>query len=82
MIEVAIQNVACAGYLGIIPDATVIKADQTSSQQSVKSDSKFKKRTQKEMEQGEEQTKKRAKKAVPAREQSSRYDVDIFSPLC
>jgi hypothetical protein len=67
--EIAIQNVARAG---IIPHATAIKADQTPSRQS---NSKSKKRTEVEMEQEEnsrKQTKKRAKIAVPAREQSLR----------
>jgi hypothetical protein len=75
MIEVAIQNVARAGYLNIIP--TAIKADQTPSQQGVNvtaTHSKSKKRGQKDMEHGEDggKPKKRAKIAVPAREQSLR----------
>ena len=78
--EIAIQNVARAGYLSIIPHATAIKVDQTPSLQSVivKTDSKSKKRTETEMEYEEnsrKQTKKRAKIAVPAREQSLRYEV-------
>lgn len=78
MAKIAIQNVAHAGYLRIIPHATAIEVDQTPSQQSVivKTDSKSKKR--KEMEQENsitKQTKKRAKIVVPAREQSLRYEV-------
>jgi hypothetical protein len=75
MIEVAIQNVARAGYLSIIPHATAIK---TLSQQNVivkTTNSKSKKRTKIETEVTEQQTKKRAKITVPAREQSLRYDI-------
>ncbi len=80
MASIAIQNVACAGYLSIIPHATALKVDQTPSQQSVivKTDSKSKKRTEMEMEQEEnsrKQKEKRAKISVPAREQSLRYEV-------
>jgi hypothetical protein len=74
MVEVAIRNVARAGYLSITHDA--INPDQTSSQlEGV--NSKSKKRTQEEMEQEDgsgKKMKKRAKIAVPAREQSLRYD--------
>jgi len=79
MVETAIRNVAHAGYLSL----THAAADQTLSQQGVnattKTNSKSKKRTQKEMEQegNGKQMKKRAKIAVPAREQSLRYDAII-----
>ena len=72
MVEVAIRNVARAGYLSITHDA--VNPDQTSSQlEGV--NSKPKKRTQEEMEQEDsgKKMKKRAKIAVPAREQSLRY---------
>jgi len=77
VIEVAIQNVARAGYLSIT-HATAINADQTPSQQGVKvtsTNSKCKKRTHEEAEQEDrgKQTKKRAKITIPAREQSLRY---------
>lgn len=76
--EIAIQNVACAGNLSIVPHATAVK-DQTPSWQSVivKTDSKSKKRKEMETEQeesGRKQAKKRAKIAVPAREQSLRFE--------
>jgi hypothetical protein len=65
---------------------TPIRADQnqTPSQQGVNvktTNSKSKKRTQREMEQEEDSGKqmKRAKLAVPAREQSLRYDASTFS---
>jgi hypothetical protein len=75
MIKVAIRNVARAGYLTIIP----IKADQTPQQGiNTTTNSESKKRTQKEIQVQQEedsgQPKKRAKIAVPAREQSSRYE--------
>lgn len=76
--EIAIQNVARAGYLSIVPHATAVK-DQTPSRQSVivKTDSKSKKRKEKEEqeESGRKQGKKRAKVAVPAREQSLRFEL-------
>jgi len=81
MIEIAIQNVARAGYLSIIPHATATKVDQTPSQQSVivkTTSSRSKKRMEMEQEENSgKQTKKRAKitVTVPAREQSLRYDV-------
>jgi hypothetical protein len=70
MVEVAIQNVARAGYLSITHAA--INADQSPSQQGVHmTTTNSKKRT--EMEQEGNPMKKRAKITVPAREQSSRY---------
>lgn len=86
--DVAIRKVASASYLSIIPDATAIEAaDQTTSQgvEVKTSNSQSKKRTQMEIEQEVEkkQRKKRAKIAVPAREQSSRYDISIkFLRFC
>ena len=90
VIEVAIHNVARAGYLSIT-HPTAINADQTPSQQGVNvtsTNSNSKKRTQKETEQEEDsgkQTKKRAKITIPAREQSLRYTMSsmiIVSRLC
>ena len=77
MVEIAIHNVARAGYLSLTH-----AADQTPSQQGVNATTtNSRKRTQKEMEQELEgngkQMKKRAKIAVPACEQSLRYDVII-----
>ena len=75
MVEIAIHNVAHAGYLSLTH-----AADQTPSQQGVNATTtNSRKRTQKEMEQegNGKQMKKRAKIAVPAREQSLWYDVII-----
>jgi hypothetical protein len=87
-VEAAIQNIARAGYLSIA-HAAAINADQTPSQQgtnatTANSQSKKRMETETEKEGSGKQTKKRAKIAIPAREQSLRYDaaLSLGSWLC